>query len=113
MEQVSTIQTILILVAALGSALAIALATAALVLGRPDSQSRSQLETLREEMSQMWDAIQGEIRRQAVRSSRASSATSVSRQAGQTLPSSDGTFGDNRTALLAEFERRQRGQVSH
>lgn len=88
------------------SALAIALATAALVLGRPDRQTRSDLEILREEISKLWDCLQGEIRRQSVRTSRAS----ASQRAEPTSPSPDGSLLSDRSALLAEFERRRRTQ---
>lgn len=99
--------TPIILILAVMCSLAIALATSALVLGRPDRQARSDMAILSEEVSKLWEALQGEVRRQAVRASRANSARSVSPLVGHSLPSGDGTLLSDRSALLAEFERRK------
>lgn len=70
---------------------------------------RMQLRVLDEEISKLWETVQGEIRRQAVRSSRSNTSRGGLQQAAS-FQSSTGESSlsepEMRDRMLAEFERR-------
>lgn len=99
--------TPIILISLVTSVLAIVAATVALVVGRPDRQAQSEIHILREEQSKLWDCLQGEIRRQAVRTSRSGSRSAL--PLADSVPLSGNGSVSDRSSMLAEFERRIRG----
>jgi hypothetical protein len=92
------------LVLAIAAAILASIALLRISQGYPDSKARSDIRILEEEQSKMWEAINAEIRRQAVRSSRANTRGLASPGAAETSSLSNVLSLNDRDALLRQFE---------